>query len=66
MVSREVGLGELRVGDLVSVLWSDASEATRPLPAEDKGFDTLITSFGVFLGVKGFRTRHVVVAKGGY
>jgi len=58
-----VGVEDLRVGDLVSVSWTDASEATRPLPAYPRCFDTPITSFGVFLGVKGFRTRHVVIAK---
>lgn len=58
-----VGVEDLRVGDLVSVLWADASEATRPLPASQKCFDTHITSFGVFLGVKGFRTKHAVIAK---
>jgi len=59
----EVGLGDLRIGDAVRVHWLDASEATRPLTEAHRAFDTPIRSYGVFLGVKGLRTRHLVIAK---
>ena len=59
----EVGLGDLRVGDVVRVHWNDASEATRRLSRDEVVYDTPIRSYGVFIGVKGFRTKHIVVAK---
>ena len=51
----------LRFGDLIQVDWLDASEATDNISHEC--FDTPITSVGFFLGVKGRKARHVVIAK---
>ena len=51
----------LRFGDLVQVDWLDASEATDNISHEC--FDTPICSVGFFLGVKGRRARHIVIAK---
>lgn len=51
----------LRFGDLVEVDWLDASEATGRL---EKGkFDTPVRSVGYFLGLKGRKTKHLVIAK---
>jgi len=60
---REVRLSDLKVGDAVRVHWFDASEATCSLPHEDHKFDTPVRSYGVFLGVKGLRVKHAIVAK---
>lgn len=61
-VGCEVGMGELRLGDAVRVLWLDA-ELTRVLPSSEGLYDTPIWSYGVFLCVKGLRARHLVIAK---
>jgi len=58
-----IRLDDLRVGDAVRVHWFDASEATCSLAHEDHTFDTPVRSYGVFLGVKGLRAKHVIVAK---
>jgi len=51
----------LQFGDLIEISWLDASEATGRLQQAD--FDTPVLSVGYFLGIKGRRTRHVVIAK---
>ena len=60
---KAVGIEDLRVGDAVRVHWFDASEDTRVLSCDDGVYDTPIRSYGAFLGVKGFRARHIVIAK---
>ena len=60
---KKVKIDDLRVGDAVRVHWFDASEATCSLPREDHRYDTPVCSYGVFLGVKGLRARHAIVAK---
>ncbi|MCD6263503.1 hypothetical protein J7L60_03730 [Candidatus Bathyarchaeota archaeon] len=59
----EVSIGELRRGDAIRVHWLDASEVTSRLPEGEHLYDTPIRSYGVFLGVKGRRTKHLVIAK---
>jgi len=54
-------IDSLRFGDLVQVDWLDASEATDNISHDL--FDTPICSVGFFLGIKGRKTRHVVIAK---
>ncbi len=54
-------ISDLQFGDLIEVSWMDASEATGPLKGGH--FDTSVQSVGYFLGLKGKRTRHVVIAK---
>jgi len=54
-------LGSLCFGDLVQVDWLDASEATDVL-SHDR-FDTPVVSVGFFLGVKGRKGKHLVIAK---
>jgi len=54
-------IDSLRFGDLVQVDWLDASEATDNISHDL--FDTPICSVGFFLGVKGRKARHVVIAK---
>ena len=51
----------LRFGDLLQIDWLDASEAKGRL--EKVSFDTLVCSVGWFLGLKGRKTRHLVIAK---
>lgn len=51
----------LRFGDLVEVDWLDASEATGRLNSGK--FDTPIRSVGYFLGLKGRKAKHLVIAK---
>lgn len=54
-------IDSLRFGDLIQVDWLDASESTGRLGGGR--FDTPVCSVGFFLGVKGRRARHVVIAK---
>lgn len=54
-------INSLQFGDLVEVAWLDASENTGQLEGEH--YDTPVQSVGYFLGVKGRKTRHVVIAK---
>jgi len=54
-------INSLRFGDLVEIEWLDASEATGRL--ERAHFDTPVRSVGFYLGVKGKRTKHMVIAK---
>ena len=54
-------INSLKFGDLIEIEWLDASEATGKL--QRAGFDTPVLSVGYFLGVKGMRTCHVVIAK---
>jgi len=54
-------VASLVFGDLIQVDWFDASEATDVLA--DEHFDTPVCSVGFFLGVKGKKTRHIVIAK---
>ena len=63
MGEKIVRLEDLRVGDVVRVHWFDASEDTRQLAKEEKTFDTPVQSYGAFLGTKGLRTKHAIIAK---
>jgi len=54
-------IDSLEFGDLVEVAWLDASENTGQFQGE--GYDTPVQSVGYFLGVKGRKTKHVVIAK---
>lgn len=58
-----VDVESLQIGDVVRIDWLDASEAMCRFSTGNKTFDTPVRSYGVFLGVKGLRTRHVIVAK---
>lgn len=59
----EISLEKLRKGDAIRVHWLDASEVMRRLPEGEHLYDTPIRSYGVFLGIKGLRTKHLVIAK---
>jgi len=57
----KVKVEDLAFGDLIIVNWMDASEGTSPI---DKGkWDTPVHSVGYFLGIKGKRIKHIVIAK---
>lgn len=54
-------INSLEFGDLIVIQWLDASEAAGSL--EDGRWDTPVQSVGYFLGIKGRKTNHVVIAK---
>ena len=54
-------ISSLRFGDSIIVEWLDASEATGSLKGAK--IDTPVSSWGVFLGIKGERTKHLIIAK---
>ena len=60
---REVGLEELDVGDAIEVHWLDASEARRPLGLPEREFDTPVRSIGIYGGLRGLRTKHLILIK---
>jgi len=51
----------LHFGDLIEIDWLDASEATGRL--ENGKIDTPVRSVGYFLGMKGRKTQHLIIAK---
>jgi hypothetical protein len=51
----------LHFGDLIEVDWLDASEASGCL--ESGKFDTPVRSVGYFLGLKGRKTKYLIIAK---
>jgi len=60
---REVRLEELDVGDAIEVHWLDASEARRPLSLPEREFDTPVRSIGIYGGLRGLRTKHLILIK---
>jgi hypothetical protein len=65
----EESIAGLGFGDVIQVDWLDASEVTGHFSVNDENkrghgcFDTPIRSLGYFLGVRGKRCKHVVIAK---
>lgn len=62
-MKKEVNVENLASGDYIQVLWLDASESTRKLPRRQMDYDTPILSAGWFIGLKGRKTKHAVIAK---
>ncbi|NIR17118.1 hypothetical protein GWN63_05630 [Candidatus Bathyarchaeota archaeon] len=61
-----VNLEDIRLGDLVRVQWNDASKGEARISKDQKSdvqFDIPVTSWGVFLGLVGHRTKHVVLLR---
>ena len=58
-----VRIEELEIGDLIEVYWLDASEAKTALSIPDRAFDTPVRSIGVYGGVRGERTKHIIIIK---
>ena len=57
-------INKLQFGDLVRVYWLDASEAMgRTGERGEPHFDTPVASIGHYVGVKGKRTRHLILLK---
>jgi len=57
-------VSRLQFGDLVRVYWLDASEAMgRTGEKGEPHFDTPVASIGHFVGVKGKRTKHLILLK---
>jgi len=59
----QVSVEELEIGDLIEVGWLDASEARTSFSVPDKSFDTPVRSIGVYGGVRGERTKHIIIIK---
>ncbi|MGB9960294.1 MAG: hypothetical protein ACPLKQ_07235 [Candidatus Bathyarchaeales archaeon] len=60
-VTKQVkGLG---LGDLVCVVWFDASVGKSLSGGGLRGIDVPVTSWGVFLGVLGQKNRHIILAQ---
>jgi len=60
-INAQKTIKNLHFGDLVEIDWLDASEATGRL--ENGKFDTPVRSVGYFLGLKGHKTQHLIIAK---
>jgi len=56
-------VSSLSFGDIVQVDWLDASEALNSFEAGGECVDTPVRSLGYFLGLKGKRVLHLVIAK---
>ena len=57
-------IDKLQFGDLVRVYWLDASEAMgRTGEGGEPHFDTPVASIGHYVGVKGKRTKHLILLK---
>lgn len=56
----------LRLGDLVRVEWFDASQGETRVAKDtelDMQFDIPVTSWGVFLGVRGRKIKHIILLR---
>jgi len=53
----------LEIGDLIEVSWLDASEARTSFSVPEKSFDTPVRSIGVYGGIRGTRTEHLIIIK---
>ena len=56
----------LQLGDLVKVKWFDASKGEARIDRDVESqiqFDIPVTSWGVFLGVVGERTKHILLIR---
>lgn len=61
-----IKIKDLRLGDLVKVEWFDASKGEARVGKDtesDVQFDIPVTSWGVFLGIVGRRTKHVILLR---
>ena len=59
---KEVNLEGLRKGDLIIVRWNDASEVRAGLN-QHRQPEVYVKDWGVFLGIRGRKRKHVVVGK---
>ncbi len=60
---RAVGIEDLEKGDLIFLYWGDASEIRGQLPKRDVQYDTPIKVVGFYLGVRGRKRKHLIIAK---
>jgi hypothetical protein len=57
---------DLQLGDLIRLEWNDASKGEARVSKDrqaDVQFDIPVTSWGVFLGIVGRKTKHVVLLR---
>jgi len=60
-VLKEVKVEDLKPGDLIYIVWSDAWESNR-VPLINAEYDAVWHEWGVFLFVKGRKKKHLVMA----
>jgi len=61
-----IKIKDLRLGDVVRVEWCDASKGEALIRKNNRSevqFDIPVTSWGVFLGIAGRKTKHVVLLR---
>jgi hypothetical protein len=61
-----IKIKELKLGDVVRVEWCDASKGEALIHKNNRSavqFDIPVTSWGVFLGIAGRKTKHVVLLR---
>ena len=61
-----VNIKDLRLGDLIRLEWNDASKGEARVSKNGESgvqFDIPVTSWGVFLGIVGRKTKHVVLLR---
>jgi len=56
-------ISQLSFGDLVVVEWLDAREESGRMLPKAEDYDTPVTSAGFFLGLRGRKAKHLVIAK---
>jgi hypothetical protein len=60
---REIGINDLRKGDLIVVRWMDASEVRSNLQDKHNMPEIYVKDLGIFLGVSGIKRKHVIIGK---
>jgi hypothetical protein len=58
-------LNSLKLGDLIKVDWSDASIG-KSLSGGLHGIDVPVQSWGIFIGVLGEKSKHIVLAQNNF
>ena len=62
-IMKTVNIENLKPGDLIWVKWYDASEFRGALLPEDSKYDMPVYVIGIYIGIKGRKRRHLIVAK---
>jgi hypothetical protein len=60
---KEVGINDLRKGDLIIVRWNDASEVRSSLHDSHEAPEIYVKDLGIFLGVSGTKRKHILIGK---
>lgn len=61
---KKIEIEELRIGDLVKIVWTDASELPHHrMDQDEEDFDTAIHTYGVYAGMRGKRVKQLIIIK---